>query len=66
MLISMNDKLVKNNQDLRALNLQMDQLQVRLTEILVKQEREAKVKDLVSDLKGKISNMVSKHSRLLI
>ena len=59
MMINMNDRLMNNTRDLKTMQMQLDQHKARLTDILVKQDREAKLKDLVTDLKNQLNGMVS-------
>ena len=67
MLLNMNDKLTLTNRDVKNLQTEMNHTNTKINETNLKLDREAKIKDLVDNLKHKIQNLVShvkKYNRL--
>ena len=64
MLINMDDKLNKQIRELKSTQTEIHHVNMRVAEVNTKLDREAKIRDLVDNLKAKISNMVSIHSLL--
>ena len=61
MLLGMNDKLMATDRSVRKCHQDLNVFQSTIKETNLKLDREAKIKDLVEQLKWKISNMVSIH-----
>ena len=59
MLLGMNDKLQATDRSVRKAHQDMIIVQSKILETNHKMDREAKIKDLVEQLKWKIANMVS-------
>ena len=59
MLLGMNDKLTTVDRSVRKAHQDLIVFQSKITETNNKLDREAKIKDLVEQLKWKIGNMVS-------
>ena len=59
MLLSMNDRLVDCMRESRAVKVQCENVNHKLTELNSKSDREAKIKDLVHELKTKVNTIVS-------
>ena len=59
MMLAMNDRVVQCMRDVRACQQGIDGQNHKLQEIIAKQDREAKIKDLVQELKLKLTTMVS-------
>ena len=67
MLLNMNDKLTLTNRDVKNLQTEMNHTNTKINETNLKLDREAKIKDLVDNLKHKIQNLVGhvkKYNRL--
>ena len=63
MLLGMNDKLMATDRSVRKCHQDIVVFQSKITETNNKLDREAKIKDLVEQLKWKIGNMVSPFDR---
>ena len=64
MLINMDDKLNKQIRELKSTQTEIHHVNMRVVEVNTKLDREAKLRDLVDNLKAKIGNLVSIHSFL--
>ena len=65
MLLSMNERLVICMRDTREIKHTMELNNTAMEQVKNKQDREAKIKDLVGELKFKINTMVSTHISIL-
>ena len=59
MMLAMNDRVIQSMRDVRSCQQNIESQNHKLEQILAKQDREAKIKDLVNELKNKLTNMVS-------
>lgn len=60
MLLNMDDKLNKTNRDVKQSQSDISHINMKIAEVNMKLDREAKIRDLVDQLKIRITSMVSK------